>query len=268
MTLNFHVEQLLTAAYESTGDKEKKEIISSVKKAIANWSKLNSDCYLANFFYRIGQAFLYVFGQADWQVARNSLANRAIKPLEKLAKQFKITIPSELEKVIYKTSDKVLEILLKFNDRNFLENENPIDPTVLLTDPIFREIAKDVLAIGTEVVQVAATSAVKVMKETEIKIPVIGKLTPAKVGLLFQQAMSSGQIDVKEIVDEAMMTLDGLDIDLKGMITDPQIKGAIGDQINNTVDAIAPALSTLGIDAKLVSKIALKHLSTKYSIAF
>lgn len=247
MSLNVRVDNWIETFIKDTRVQEEVVFLKAAKKAISNWSALNNDCCFANFFYRIGQAILSIFGQSDWQIARNAISKYTIKALDAVLGEIpliKISTPADFQKTIYKTVDKCLEILLKINNRNFLENQNPIEDLQFCA-----EIINDMVPTGIDFVKSGITCASKAMP-------------PSLIGALAREKLSQGFI--QQFIDSFVS-----DFRLKEVRKETTLlTTAIGTHLDPIVNALAPSIKAFEIDAKDITKTTSKYLKDQHNIVF
>lgn len=252
MTLNFHVEKGLNRLFENylTGPKSYNANYA-IKRAVANWSTRQNDCCFANLFYRIGQAILTIFGKSDWQVAKNYMRDAILENVNKgiATWGFPLNITDDQlagdqRKLIDKIHVKFLEILVKFNDKDFLENQ-PIDPQFSM------EVGLDLIKFSGDLCQ----EFMPTMQTT------VQGLQMAKM------MVRSQRIGLKSLVDYGIKTITANGFDLKAwLVQNPGPYNVNGITPRQVINQVSPILGAIGIDAQRIANKVLTHLSNSHNI--
>lgn len=180
MSINVHLNMTFAKVESLFPQTEMKTAISAAKVAISNWTSRNGNCF-SNLFYRIGQIFMAILGKSDWQFATAKIQEAIIKFATKEANVPNAIFNPKILGLMDKISSKVLEVMVKINDRNLSENTHPKDDKVLsdeLTsdlEPFGKEIIKEAM----EVVQNDPMLGIQLMQQ--LKNPKIAALK-GKIG--------------------------------------------------------------------------------------
>ncbi len=146
MNLNIHAQDLLDQLFAhapKTNSVDTKLAKAAIQKCVAKWSTRNSSL-IRDIFYKLGQAFMSIFGCSDWQRAKFA-SFKAISTNFSIKKEM---VPVPLAKILSKIADKALEILIIINNRNLPQSQNPI------LDAIFQaQMTKDLPEFGREIMK-------------------------------------------------------------------------------------------------------------------
>lgn len=195
---------------------------TEIQLAVSNWSSRGNNCTFANFFYRIGQAFLAIFGKSDWQKARKSLDAFIFDKLKDNK-----NVPPGLYSLISKCSDQFMKILLKFNDS---DKKTELD-LVKFGIKAANDLYKFAVAVSGDVADLAI-----------VKFKQMG-FTPEKI-IMVPMFVAKAPTAVDKIIDRS--------VSITQAQTYIDFFAAADKTPKNLLNDVSPALAKVGLDANLV----------------
>lgn len=216
-----------------------KESASKVQLAISNWSSRGNDCACANFFYRVGQVFMTIFGQSDWQKARKSL-DAIVFDLVKDAKD----VPSGFYSLVSKCSDHAMKMLLKMNDADLETSSGKMK--------LGMELAKDTYQFAVDVSGDVADLAIIGLKQ-EMGV------TPEMIKAMLPMAIAQAPAVIGPMLDKGIGSAGGIAAVQKAL----KFLAAASLTPKQFVKDLTPALAKVGLDVNLVWSALVPVLSQK-----